>query len=277
MFHRRLTSLQATLQPQTALFLSDPHDIRYLANIETLVAAEREAYVLVTKEHSFIFHSRFCPVVYLSKFEYLIGCHGPSFVTNLQKTLVGHKIKKMAIDKSTLTAEEYETLQAALPTTSSIILTAFDKSRSRHLRAHKDSTERAALTQAGRIAAQVWQLVQPTIRVGVSEKEVKHELETALLSAKSESPAFPTIVAFGPHTALPHHQPTTTQLVPDMPVLVDFGATIDGYHSDMTRSFWFGPHPNPEYLVIERLVFDAYQTGLAALTALPLPALAPQC
>jgi Xaa-Pro dipeptidase len=70
---------------------------------------------------------------------------------------------------------------------------------------------------------------------------VAARLELRMRELGAEAAAFETIVGAGPHSAVPHHRPTDRVLSRGDLVVVDFGARVDGYHSDMTRTFVVGP------------------------------------
>jgi Xaa-Pro aminopeptidase len=80
----------------------------------------------------------------------------------------------------------------------------------------------------------------------------------------ADGPSFDTIVAAGAHSAIPHHRPTGTQLRAGDLVKVDFGALVDGYHSDMTRTVVLGPAAGWQRELYE-LVAQAQRAGSAAL------------
>jgi Xaa-Pro aminopeptidase len=111
------------------------------------------------------------------------------------------------------------------------------------LRIVKDDTEIAALRQACAITADAFAAVIKTLRPGVTERDVAWELMSLMRDGGAEALAFDSIVAFGPHSAIPHHQPTERELATGDLVKLDFGARYDGYHADMTRTVVVGtPH-----------------------------------
>jgi Xaa-Pro aminopeptidase len=79
--------------------------------------------------------------------------------------------------------------------------------------------------------------------IGWSEVEITAFLETRMRAIGSAGPAFETLVAVGPRTALPHAQPTGARLERDSPLLIDVGAKVDGYASDLARTVWWGRVP----------------------------------
>lgn len=136
------------------------------------------------------------------------------------------------------------------------------------LRTVKDETEisalRAACAAADRALADL--LAHGGIRPGCSELEVARELENLMLDHGSAGRAFDSIVAAGANSAIPHHAPTGKVLQPGEFVKLDFGATVDGYHSDMTRTVVLG-RPEDWQRELYELVYRAQAGGVAA--ALP--------
>lgn len=131
------------------------------------------------------------------------------------------------------------------------------------LRAEKTSDEIAAITRAVAIAQTALTETLPVIRPGVSELELASELTLRLLRAGSESELpFPPIVASGPNSALPHAVPTGRSLQTGDLLIIDWGATVDGYISDLTRTFALG-EVEPEFTRIHAAVVEANAAGRA--------------
>lgn len=136
------------------------------------------------------------------------------------------------------------------------------------LREVKDPGEVARIEAAARLADQALSAVAPSL-LGRSEVEVAVDLEARMRTAGAESPAFDTIVASGPNGALPHHRPTGRRIETGDLVVIDMGAAVDGYRSDMTRSFLVGG-PGPGTGTAERMlavVAEAQQAGVDAVAA----------
>lgn len=108
------------------------------------------------------------------------------------------------------------------------------------LRAAKDERELTSLRQACRITAEAFHQWVPQVRAGRTEVELARELEHQLAMAGAHDRSFETIVASGPNSAVPHHLPTTRYLEHGDLVIVDFGALVDGYHADCTRTLVVG-------------------------------------
>jgi Xaa-Pro dipeptidase len=104
------------------------------------------------------------------------------------------------------------------------------------------------------------------LRQGVTEREVALALDVAMRRAGADDASFWTIVAFGERAAEPHHAPTDRPLGRGDVVKLDFGALVDGYHSDMTRTVAFGD-PGEELREVYALVAAAQQAGIDAVRA----------
>ncbi|MCA1655264.1 MAG: Xaa-Pro peptidase family protein, partial [Pseudonocardiaceae bacterium] len=102
------------------------------------------------------------------------------------------------------------------------------------------------------------------LRPGRTEREVARELEGRMLDHGAAGPSFESIVATGANSAVPHHRPTDAELTAGDLVKLDFGALVDGYHSDMTRTFVLGA-PAAWQRELYDLVAAAQAAGRAAL------------
>ena len=102
------------------------------------------------------------------------------------------------------------------------------------------------------------------LRAGRTEREVARELESRMLDHGAEGPSFSSIVAFGANSAVPHHSPTDATLHTGDFIKLDFGALVDGYHSDMTRTLVLGK-PADWQRDLYDLVARSQAAGRAAL------------
>ncbi|MGD9985380.1 M24 family metallopeptidase [Pseudonocardia sp.] len=134
------------------------------------------------------------------------------------------------------------------------------------LRAVKDDVEVAALRTACAVAdAALADLVAAGgIAAGRTEREVALDLDNRMRGHGASAPAFETIMAAGAHSAIPHHRPTDAALRRGDLVKIDFGALVDGYHSDTTRTFVIGPAAGWQR-DLHDLVARAQRAGCAAL------------
>lgn len=132
------------------------------------------------------------------------------------------------------------------------------------LRLRKDPSEVEAMRRAVRIAQDALEATIPLIKMGMTEKELSSELVVQLLKHGSEPEMpFAPIVSGGPNAANPHASPSERRLQAGDLLVVDWGATYDGYISDLTRTFAVG-EVEEEYKKIHEIVQEANAAGRAA-------------
>jgi Xaa-Pro aminopeptidase len=131
------------------------------------------------------------------------------------------------------------------------------------LRIVKDADEVAAMRRAAAVADEALRAVLDAGIVGRPEKRVAFDLYGAMLERGAEDLSFPTIVAAGPRGARPHAVPGPDPIPAGTLVVIDMGAVVDGYCSDMTRTVATGPLP-PRMDDIYRTCLDAQLAALAA-------------
>jgi len=100
----------------------------------------------------------------------------------------------------------------------------------------KEPEEIELINQAAAISDGALEYTQDMIHTDMSEKEVAWEIEKFLRQHGSEALPFEVIVASGPNSALPHHQPSSRTIKPGEPIIIDIGARVGGYSSDVSRT-----------------------------------------
>jgi Xaa-Pro aminopeptidase len=135
------------------------------------------------------------------------------------------------------------------------------------LRVVKDAAELARLERACRLTvdALAW-LLDELVAVGRTERELAVALERRFLDLGADGVAFPSIVASGPNSAIPHHAPTDRRLEPGDLLTIDCGALVDGYHADFTRTVAIG-HLDDQLAEVHEVVRRAQEAGRAAAVA----------
>lgn len=134
------------------------------------------------------------------------------------------------------------------------------------LRLLKDPGEIARIGRAAEVADEALAAVVPALAEGVNELEVAQALDAEMRRLGAVGPSFDTIVAAGPNSAKPHHHPTDRPIEPGELVVVDFGAVIDGYCSDMTRTLWAGEVTDPLLRRLLEVVTASQAAGVAAVS-----------
>lgn len=134
----------------------------------------------------------------------------------------------------------------------------------------KDALEIDILREAGRRLGRIAQKAPGMVREGRSEREIAADLETAMRAEGFSRPAFETIVASGPNSALPHARPTDRKVGPGEPTVLDFGGVYDGYCVDLTRTVQLGAASGRQgqlYAAVaeaQRAAIDAVRPGATA-------------
>jgi Xaa-Pro aminopeptidase len=130
------------------------------------------------------------------------------------------------------------------------------------LRAVKSPEEVAAIRAAADLAQEALAEVLPGVRLGQSEIEIGAALESALRRRGSEWHPFPTIVASGPRSALPHARTSARTVGRGDWLLIDFGAQVDGYCADLTRTYVVGAPADERQRAMHELVRTAQLRAL---------------
>lgn len=178
----------------------------------------------------------------------------------LRDVLVHDDCHRCAFEQETMTVQQYERL-CALP----VALEAWSEPLS-NLRLRKSDLEIASLQKAQQLADQSFAELLSRIGAGMTEREVVAELNYIGARLGSEGPSFDPIVASGPNGAMCHAVPSRRRLKEGDLVVLDFGCTVDGYHSDMTRTFAVGSVSDACRRIYD-IVLEAHERALRALKA----------
>ncbi len=180
--------------------------------------------------------------------------------------LLGAEHGRLGFDADKLSVKAHAKLRAALPEGWELLdaggLVA-------ELRLVKEPGEIELIRAAAELADEALREVLEGGLAGRTEREVAFELETGMRRLGAEAPSFPSIVAAGPHGALPHAQPRDVDIPKDVLVTIDWGAVLDGYSSDCTRTFATGEGIGEEAREVYALVLAAQLAGLEAVQAGP--------
>lgn len=170
--------------------------------------------------------------------------------------------KQLGVDPTHVTMAEIESLRAVLP---GIDLVPTDPVVG-DLRRVKDGEELAAIREACAVASDAFGYIVDRIVPGVSEREIAVELEFWMRRNGADAVSFDPIVGSGPLSAHIHHTPSERPFEKGDLVLMDFGALVRGYCSDLTRTVVIG-HARPEIEEIYSRVLESQRQGIGALRA----------
>lgn len=141
----------------------------------------------------------------------------------------------LGFESHTLSVDQHDRLRGLVKST----LTGTGRLVER-LRETKDAEEIDALRRACDISTRALEALLEGPLVGRTERQVARDLENRMLDLGAEAIAFETILAAGENTAIPHHHPTDRVLGTGDLLKIDFGARVDGYHADCTRTVVLG-------------------------------------
>lgn len=170
----------------------------------------------------------------------------------LARVLAGAAPELVGIEAHALTVRDAERVSAA---TTARVMPAGELVE--QLRAVKTAEEVAAIRAAATLAHEALAATLPTVRAGQTEREVAATLEAELRRRGSEWHPFPTIVASGPRSALPHARTSGRTIGAGEWLLLDFGAQVDGYCADLTRTVVVGARADER----QRTVYELVQTA----------------
>lgn len=261
MFETRIKQLQNELPnfEAEALLITSPYNIAYLTDIHAFSIEEREARLLVTKLGAFLFtDARYtemvkgnAPFVTIQE----ISASVP-FVTTLVAHLDKNAIKTLGFEEENVTYREIADIEEQAKNTE--LMPTMDITEG--LREIKDNRETELVKQACALSDRGFEYILPELKPGTSELEIKTKLENFIRNNGGKI-SFESIVAFGKNSAIPHHMSDKTILGQNDIVLLDFGAKVDGYCSDMTRTIFIG-QPTEEFQKQYKAVKEAQEVAI---------------
>jgi Xaa-Pro aminopeptidase len=225
---------KVSFQEVDAILVSSAFQVAYLTGYSNFSHEEREAFVLLTPQTNYIFtDARYSEAVsQIPGFSLMEVSGQVTFTDHLKKIIDEYSLKSLGIEGDHLTVSEFRRLEKVISEIKEIKLV--------DLRAEKKVTEIQKIEQACQIGDQVFKVILKKIKAGMTEKKLALEMEL-LMRKKGVVPSFDTIVAFGSHSYVPHHQTGDTKLIGQGEfVLLDFGIKFEEYCSDMTRTIFLG-------------------------------------
>lgn len=243
MFETRIKKLQETLSnfELDAILITSSYNAAYLTGIFAFSHEEREARILVIKNDIYLFtDARYTEMVkVISPFVTLIEISAKNpFFKALQNKINSKSLKYLGFEEENITYREIADLEEDLNDVEFIPLQNIVEK----LRETKDTDEIEKIKKACRLTDMSFEYILKFIKPGISELEIKKKLENYVRNEGGEI-SFPSIVAFGSNSAIPHHMSDNTKLKTEDIILLDFGAKVDGYCADMTRTVFLGKPP----------------------------------
>ena len=172
-------------------------------------------------------------------------------------------IVRLGLEADVVTWAQQQRWESTLHTAGPLVATT---GLVQQLRLVKDPGEVARIRSACSIADEALARLRPRLAAGPTEAEFGAELDAAMRQLSAADVSFETIVASGPNGARPHHHPSDRCIKEGDLVVVDFGALVDGYHSDMTRTVAVGEVGAERRRMLD-VVLAAQQAGVDAVVA----------
>lgn len=212
-----------------ALIIS-PENRRYFTGFES-----SDGYLFATKNGSvFLTDSRYIEAAQ----QQIAVCDCEEMKMSLADYAERFHCERLMVESDRLTVSQLKTLRRNLPC---VKLTTVGTDRLiDSLRAVKRVDELEKIIKAQRIAEAAFEHILDFIEVGKTEKEIALELDYFMLSHGAEGLSFETIAISGANTSKPHGVPTDKKVENGDFITMDYGAIVDGYHSDMTRTVAVG-------------------------------------
>lgn len=239
-----------------ALLVSSPASIRYLTGY-----AGSNGLVLITpREAHFFTDPRYATDAQANIDCTVHVCKKP-LIDEAAAVAKRKHLKRLGFEPTWMQVDTFDRLKAALGAGTK--LAPINGLIEGH-RAVKSAEEIAKIRTSVQVNSTAFDKTIRRIKRGVREMDIAAELDFQMRMAGAEKPAFDTIVASGPRTALPHAHPTAKQIEDDSFLLIDMGAMVNGYASDMTRMAFLGK-PNKKMQALYDAVLEAQLAGVAAV------------
>ncbi|MBX3383175.1 MAG: aminopeptidase P family protein [Phycisphaeraceae bacterium] len=258
--HDRIRALKARLKKagHEAFLITNPTDVAYLTGFlggdSYLLLLPRAAVIISDSRY----REELASVEHLARIQMRQG----SLAETCALILAAAQPSTCAVQSESMTLAEHAGISNFLGKSRTQLVPV--KGLVSPLRAIKDQGEIATIRRAARIQEQALLALLPLIKPGMSELEIAGRLELEMKTRGSSEPAFKSIVAAGPASSHPHYRPSTARLKKGQILLIDWGATLNGYRSDMTRTFAFGRWPKALAEVYD-IVLEAHQRAASLL------------
>jgi Xaa-Pro aminopeptidase len=253
---RRSVSQELASHKVDALIVSSAANVRYLSGY----AGSNGLMLITPSEAHFFTDPR-----YAAEIATTITCKTHvakgTLIAAAAAAITRKRLKKIGFEPAWMNLDQYFSLKKALPPGTSLHPVS---SLVEDLRAVKSAAEIALIRRSVLANSEAFARTMKRVRVGLSELEIAAELEFQMKTLGCEKPAFDTIVAAGERSALPHAHPSARRIQGNELLLIDMGATLNGYTSDMTRMAYTGTPPR-RARELYRAVLEAQLAGLNAV------------
>ncbi|MFC1592649.1 M24 family metallopeptidase [Candidatus Omnitrophota bacterium] len=261
-FKNRLNKLRQGLAEKEidAVFISQPENRYYLSGFDG-----SSGNLLITPQNAIL----------ATDFRYIeqAKTQAPDF--NIFKTSVDTgdwfpglaadlKLRRLGFEADHVTIALYRQLSDILDKASSWLELIPVNGLIESLRVVKEPEELELITKAATISDGAFEYIENMIHVGMSEKEVAWEIEKFMRQNGSQTIPFDIIVASGPNSALPHAKTSQRAIQSGEPIVIDIGARVEGYSSDLSRTICLGT-ADDTFNEVYNIVIGAQMAAMAAI------------
>ncbi|MCR5151071.1 MAG: aminopeptidase P family protein [Clostridiales bacterium] len=252
----KITELKQILSPEECFIVISPENRLYLTGFSS-----SDGYLLITKGKSlFLTDSRYIEAAQ----KQCCGCDEIKLLKDgfvqINEELRKAQVKSLLCEEEKLTVKEYNSLCEKLD-----IPVHYKKLDEAVLamRRKKSVKEKDKILVSQRIAENAFEKILEYIKPGLTEKDVATQLDYYMLKEGAHATAFETICVSGPNSSLPHGVPGGRIIQNGDFITLDFGAEVDGYRSDMTRTVAVG-FVNEKMKEVYRVVLAAQEAAIAS-------------
>ena len=240
-----------------AILFMRPASVRYLSSLEATSAA-----VLITRRSSFLYTDfRYLEEATSAARGFRVKVVGGSLAAFLGRELLNRGIGRLGFESNAISYASYRMLKRRLGGGAVLVPLARELAG---MRAVKDPGEVRRIREAAKIAVAALDYFREVAEEGMTEREVAALLDARMREMGAERSAFDTIVASGRRTSMPHAKASSKRLKRGEPILVDLGAVVGGYHSDLTRTFFLS-RIQPRFKAVYERVLEAQMAAIASL------------
>jgi Xaa-Pro aminopeptidase len=245
-----------------ALLVSSPANIRYLSDY-----TGSNGLVLITPKESHFFTDPRYGLEAAKNITCKVHVVKGPLIPAVAKLIKKKKLKKIGLESACVRLVDYNRLKEDLPLGDSLHPVG---PLVEQLRMIKSPAEIDRIRKSVQANSEAYSRTMKRVKAGVREQDLAAELDFQMRMLGAEKPAFDTIVAAGDRSALPHAHPTSRRFQENELLLIDMGASLDGYSSDMTRMSYSGTPPKRvremyrAVLEAQLAAVDAVRAGISA-------------
>ncbi|MBR7132393.1 MAG: aminopeptidase P family protein [Clostridia bacterium] len=258
MFLKRIASLQNFLTDDQAMLISDDNNRFYFTGMRSSAGV-----VLITKSESFLFIDFRYYEKALSTVKNTRVILSEKLYSQIYEALKSAGVTTVFTETDLISVSAFKRLKAAFP---EIRLSQSGKltDKIKELRSIKSAEEIEKIRISQELTDRTFSYILERIEIGRTEKEIMLDMEFFMRRLGSEGTAFDFIVVSGKNSSLPHGVPTDKKIERGDFVTMDFGAVVEGYRSDMTRTVAVG-EVNDRQKEVYSIVLKAQKAALEAI------------